>query len=231
MARMAKTIATETHRTTRGTAGVEGPHDIREVERLRARQIRNALALNLLSVGTPLLLMGDEARRMQLGNNNAYCQNNELSWFDWSLCQKHAGIHRFVQFLIQLRLRFSVQSTRRFPGRSLISLHRQRSSGMGCTYGRSISRLTPHSLAATAYIEKKARSTSCSTVWGTLILLVAASTFRRAVDRGVWLIDTFQDAPSDFLTQESDTQHSTSYTVQPRSIVLMTTGRCGCESP
>ena len=53
---------------------MEGPTDDREVERLRARQIRNAMTLNLLSVGTPLLLMGDEARRTQAGNNNAYCQ-------------------------------------------------------------------------------------------------------------------------------------------------------------
>ncbi len=83
--------------------GVEGPTEDPQVERLRARQIRNAVTLNLLSVGTPMLMMGDEVRRTQLGNNNAYCQNNELSWFDWSLCQTHADLHRFVKLLIQLR--------------------------------------------------------------------------------------------------------------------------------
>jgi isoamylase len=56
--------------------GVEGVSDDPEVDRLRARQIRNALTLTLLSVGTPMLMMGDEVRRTQLGNNNAYCQNN-----------------------------------------------------------------------------------------------------------------------------------------------------------
>ena len=87
--------------------GVEGPTGDLEIERLRARQIRNALMLNLLSVGTPLLLMGDEVRRTQFWNNNAYCQDDELSWFDWSLCQEHADLYRFVRLLIQLRLRFA----------------------------------------------------------------------------------------------------------------------------
>ena len=48
-----------------------------------------------------MILMGDEVRQTQYGNNNAYCQNNELSWFDWSLVEKHTGLKRFVKFLIQ----------------------------------------------------------------------------------------------------------------------------------
>ena len=65
--------------------GVEGPTDDAGVERLRNRQVKNFLALTLLSVGTPMLLAGDEVRRTQRGNNNAYCQDDETSWFDWSL--------------------------------------------------------------------------------------------------------------------------------------------------
>ena len=53
--------------------------------------------MTLLSLGVPMLLMGDEVRRSQRGNNNAYCQDNETSWFDWTLVGKHAGLHRFVQ--------------------------------------------------------------------------------------------------------------------------------------
>ena len=64
------------------------------VELLRARQIRNFFALTLLSVGTPMLLMGDEVRRTQQGNNNAYCQDNEISWFDWNLCHRNADCAR-----------------------------------------------------------------------------------------------------------------------------------------
>jgi len=55
-----------------------------------------------------MILMGDEVRRTQYGNNNAYCQNNELSWFDWSLLEKHSDIYRFVKHLIQARLQRDV---------------------------------------------------------------------------------------------------------------------------
>ena len=76
--------------------GVEGPTDDPHVERLRNRQVKNFLALTLLSAGTPMLLMGDEMRRSQGGNNNAYCQDNEISWFDWSLVDRHADVKRFA---------------------------------------------------------------------------------------------------------------------------------------
>jgi isoamylase len=84
--------------------GVEGPTAEPEIERLRNRQVKNFLTLTLLAIGTPMLLMGDEVRRTQGGNNNAFCQNTEISWFDWNLVEKHADIHRFVQELIALRL-------------------------------------------------------------------------------------------------------------------------------
>ena len=83
--------------------GVEGPSTDPEVERLRNRQIKNFFTLTLLATGTPMLLMGDEVRRTQCGNNNAFCQNNEISWFDWTLVEKHADLHRFVRHLIALR--------------------------------------------------------------------------------------------------------------------------------
>ena len=84
--------------------GVEGQTDDPGVEALREQQIKNFLAINLLALGVPMLLMGDECRHTQGGNNNAYCQDNETSWFDWDLVQKHNGLHRFVQELIKRRL-------------------------------------------------------------------------------------------------------------------------------
>ncbi len=84
--------------------GVEGPTDDLEIEQLRNRQIKNFLAITLLSLGTPMLLMGDEVRRTQRGNNNAYCQDNEISWFDWALVEKNTGLRRFVRELIFDRL-------------------------------------------------------------------------------------------------------------------------------
>lgn len=83
--------------------GVEGEATDDAIEALRNRQAKNFLALLMLSAGMPMLLMGDEVRRTQGGNNNAYCQDNELSWFDWSLLKKHADIHRFVQVLCEMR--------------------------------------------------------------------------------------------------------------------------------
>jgi glycogen operon protein len=87
--------------------GVEGPTDDPEVETLRNRQAKNAAAILLLSRGTPMILGGDEFRRTQLGNNNAYCQDNEISWFDWSLPEKHADTLRFFSQMVALRKRFS----------------------------------------------------------------------------------------------------------------------------
>lgn len=84
--------------------GVEGPTDDPEVERLRNRQIKNFFAATLMSLGLPMLLMGDEMRRTQHGNNNAYCYDNESNWLDWSLHAKHADVHRFVKLLIARRM-------------------------------------------------------------------------------------------------------------------------------
>jgi len=80
--------------------GVEGETDDPFVNELRLRQIKNFLVLTFIAQGTPMLLMGDEVRRTQRGNNNAYCQDNELGWFDWSLVEKNADLLRFTKNLI-----------------------------------------------------------------------------------------------------------------------------------
>ncbi|HYE97461.1 MAG TPA: glycogen debranching protein GlgX, partial [Planctomycetota bacterium] len=84
--------------------GVEGPSDDPAVETLRERQIRNHLTLLFASLGTPMILMGDEIRRTQRGNNNAYNQDNETSWFDWAGVEKHQDLLEFVRRLIALRV-------------------------------------------------------------------------------------------------------------------------------
>ena len=86
--------------------GAEGPGDDPEVERLRNRQVKNFLAVNLLSAGVPMIGMGDEMRRTQRGNNNAFCQDSEISWLDWRLRRTHADVHRFLRRLIRLRRSF-----------------------------------------------------------------------------------------------------------------------------
>jgi isoamylase len=84
--------------------GVEGPTDDPEIEKLRNRQVKNLFTVTMLSLGVPMILMGDEVRRTQHGNNNAYCQDNETSWFDWALVTKHADVRRFVRLLIARRM-------------------------------------------------------------------------------------------------------------------------------
>ncbi|QVL53775.1 MAG: glycogen-debranching protein [Cyanobium sp. M30B3] len=88
--------------------GVEGPTQDPEVLALRSRQMRNALCLLLLSAGTPMLAMGDEVGRSQRGNNNAYCQDNPLSWFDWTLVERQADLLRFTRTLNAFRQRRDV---------------------------------------------------------------------------------------------------------------------------
>ena len=83
--------------------GVEGPSEDPGVESLRRRLIKNFLLTLFISRGVPMLLGGDEFRRTQRGNNNAYCQDNEVSWFDWSLLEKHKEIHRFARRMIAFR--------------------------------------------------------------------------------------------------------------------------------
>jgi glycogen operon protein len=84
--------------------GIEGPTDDPDIERLRNRQIKNFLTVTMLSIGIPMIMMGDEVRRTQFGNNNAYCQDNEISWLDWTLLKEHADLHRFVTLLNARRI-------------------------------------------------------------------------------------------------------------------------------
>lgn len=84
--------------------GHEGPTDNPAIEALRNRQVKNCMAVTLLSLGVPMILMGDEMRRTQNGNNNAYCHDDESNWLDWSLQKKHSDVHRFVKLFLALRL-------------------------------------------------------------------------------------------------------------------------------
>ena len=87
--------------------GVEGPTDDPQIQALRRRQMKNFTVILLLSRGVPMLLGGDEFGRTQGGNNNAYCQDSEISWFDWDLAHKNAEMVRFFANMIALRKRFS----------------------------------------------------------------------------------------------------------------------------
>jgi isoamylase len=107
--------------------GAEGPTDDPQIKTLRARQQRNFLATLMLSQGVPMLLGGDEAGRTQRGNNNAYCQDNEISWYDWTTADQ--SLLAFTQRLLRFRHRHPVFCRRRwFQGRAI---HGSRVSDIG----------------------------------------------------------------------------------------------------
>ncbi len=100
--------------------GAEGPTEDPAVLALRARQVRNFVTTLLLSQGVPMLVAGDEMGRTQGGNNNAYCQDNEISWVDWERAAAHEGLHEFTRTLLALRREHPVFRRRRwFQGRSI----------------------------------------------------------------------------------------------------------------
>ena len=94
--------------------GVEGETPDPAILRLRVQQARNLMAILFLSQGVPMVLAGDEVLRSQRGNNNCYCQNDALSWFDWHLSEASTGMLRFVRELIGLRKRHASLRRRRF---------------------------------------------------------------------------------------------------------------------
>jgi len=84
--------------------GAEGPSDDPAIEALRNRQVKNFLTVTMLSLGVPMFAMGDEVRRTQHGNNNAYCHDDESAWFNWEDVKRHAEIHRFTKLLLARRV-------------------------------------------------------------------------------------------------------------------------------
>ena len=104
-------------RIIRGTAGSRAKTNDPQILALRIRQAKNFLATLLLSQGVPMLTAGDEFLRTQKGNNNAWCQDNETSWVDWSLAEKNKDFLRFVREMIQFRKRHpALRRTRFFRG-------------------------------------------------------------------------------------------------------------------
>jgi glycogen operon protein len=119
--------------------GVEGPTDDGEIIALRARQKRNFLATLLLSQGVPMISHGDELGRSQAGNNNVYCQDNEISWVDWTEARHHDVLTRFAASLTRLRAEHPIFRRRRFftgepvPGSKLTDIAWLRRDGAPMT--------------------------------------------------------------------------------------------------
>jgi len=202
--------------------GVEGPTDDPIVETLRNRQVKNFLTVTLLSIGMPMILMGDEVRRTQRGNNNAYCQDNETSWFDWALVAKHADVHRFLTLLNGRRLLREMEPEQ--PHVSLDQLLREAHRAWhGVKLHQPDWQESSHSLAVTAEV----RHTR-------LLVHMILNAYREpldfelpsigAEDPGPWRrwIDTALDSPNDIVPWPATRPvHSSTYRAQARSVVVL----------
>lgn len=204
--------------------GVEGPTDDAILEEIRNRQVKNFIALTLMALGTPMISMGDEVRRTQGGNNNAYCQDNAISWFDWSLLDKHRDIHSFVKRMIRLRLNLGVyredrrMSLNQFLEHSQIQWH-------GVELNRPDWGQESKSLAFTVQREGTGRifHVMLNAYWDTLTFeLPKTPTNGRSWRR---MVDTFLPSPSDIFDGVTAPRVADStYIVHPRSVVILVTG-------
>jgi glycogen operon protein len=202
--------------------GVEGPTVNADIERLRMQQTRNLLALTLLSVGTPMLLMGDEVRRTQRGNNNAYCQDNETSWFDWSLCAANADLLRFVRLLIRAHLHFD-QGTK--GGQITLGdyLSKARIEWHGVEIGKPDWGENSHSLALSLhnFAATQVRYIAINAYWKPLEFELPPVS---GGQNGGWfrLLDTSFPSPDDIVEEASGFPvGGVTYCVNPRSIVML----------
>ncbi len=204
--------------------GVEGPTDDPAIEALRDRQVRNLLALELLAVGVPMLTMGDEVRRTQLGNNNGYCQDSELSWFDWGLVERHAGLHRFARGLITGR--GAAQVLFDTPSELTLSelLVHARVEWHGTRLGHPDLSDESRSLALSLWSERLALHLILNAYWEPLDFEVPPR--EAGVDAWRRIVDTTLASPDDFTAAaDAPTVDGGSYRAGPRSVVVLAAQR------
>jgi isoamylase len=202
--------------------GVEGPSNDPAIEKLRERQAKNFLAVTVLSLGMPMLLMGDEVRHTQHGNNNAYCQDNEISWFDWTLVEKHADLHRFVRILLARRsLRTTVAERQR------VSLNQLIRGAKKAWHGTKLNQpdwsYQSHSLALSATVAKENFSFHLilNAYWEPLDFELPAEKDAGGNPWRRW-IDTSLESPQDIIDWPSAPIVSDrTYRAGPRSFVVL----------
>jgi glycogen operon protein len=199
--------------------GVEGPTDDPAVEKLRNRQVKNFLTVTLISLGVPMISMGDEVRHTQGGNNNAYCQDNETSWFDWTRVTKHADVQRFVSLLIARRLLRDVEYERR-----RVSLNTMIQEANKAWHGVKLHQPDwgdgSHSVAFSAELRKQGLLFHfiLNAYWEPLDFELPK------LDHGTWRrwIDTSLDSPNDIVPWEkAPGVKGITYRVGDRSVVML----------
>jgi isoamylase len=201
--------------------GVEGPTDDAVIEATRRRQIKNFYAINVLALGVPMILMGDEVRRTQRGNNNAYCQDNEISWFDWTLLERHHEIHFFVKRLLRF---YQALPFRQAEGISLSQLlRRSRIRWHGVRLEQPDWGYDSHCLALTADAAQYQLYMAFNAYWEPLRFelpkLPSKNTtgWRRIIDTSMPSPDDFCELPTAPNLQDSN------YQVEARSVIMLLT--------
>ncbi len=202
--------------------GAEGPTEDAAIDALRSRQIKNFFALTMIAFGTPMLLMGDEMRRSLRGNNNAYCQDNESNWLDWSLLKRHADLHRFVKTLVAFRSRRDVVMER-VPLRLNQLLQHAQLAWHGTTLHQPDWSDDSHSIAFTikSLRERFTIHAMLNAFWEPLNFELPAADEEHAIDWRRW-IDTSSESPNDICRwEEAPTVSQSHYQVAERSLVLL----------
>ncbi|MCK6627754.1 MAG: glycogen debranching protein GlgX [Anaerolineae bacterium] len=210
--------------------GVEGPTTNPQIEAVRSRQVKNFLATLMLSQGTPMLLGGDEFRRSQQGNNNAYCQHNEISWYDWRLLEKHADVFRFARHIIALRQAHPVfRRTTFFTGHDLDDdqfrdVHWYGPSGLDATWD-SASKWLMFTLDGSCQETGAASNDADFLVMFNSDIRARLFYLPPAPHNGRWrlVLDTGQPSPLDIHPpgKEIELEPTIAYPVKGRSIVVM----------
>jgi isoamylase len=212
--------------------GHEGPTDHPDILNLRRRQAKNLLATVLLSQGVPMLLAGDEFLRTQQGNNNAWCQDNEISWVDWRLCERNADFLRFAREMIHFRRRHPALRRRRFfRGRRAMPAWPDVVWHGTEPYQPDFS-ATSHTLAMTINGRQTEREPDFD-------LYIAANAWREPLGFRIppapsghpWrrVVDTAQAAPHDFIHEGEGPRipDDSVYVLQPHSLIVLVTEQMG----
>ena len=197
--------------------GIEGPTDDPQIEALRQRQIRNLFTILLTSQGQPMFLMGDEVRHTQQGNNNAYCQDNEISWFDWNQAETHTDLLDFVRGLLNFRQNSELYRDQRYwfeRGGTDIHWH-------GVHLGQPDFGENSHSLAfeLTHSEVQEHLYVLLNAYWEPLEFELPQLQENRSWAR---MIDTANPSPEDFIEPvEMLSENKNTYLAQSRSVIVL----------
>lgn len=210
--------------------GIEGATDDPEIEKLRNRQVKNFLTVTLMSLGLPMITMGDEVRRTQLGNNNAYCHDDESTWFDWNLLNKHPDVQRFVQLIIHRRLMRDVG-----PEQQRMTLAQLLNVGVKGWHGVRLDRpdwnTSSHSIALSVQIpsENLLVYFIFNAYWEPLDFELPPSDKGNGGSWHRW-IDTYLDSPQDIVAWDTaPVVPSHTYETGARSVVVLWAKLTGTE--